>query len=764
MAYRRLHTLTDLTTGLSGERMALLLALSGIALLAAVVFPLGVFKSLLAGASVGLFWIVALTAGQEVIARFRNRALSKDELSRLQGEPLPAVLTNDAGVALAGNNSAAAFSGWSVGASIADGLQSLVAEPGVTLSQLSRVARDSGSSSQTVGAGDTSAQIRVSRLGRNRLLWSLSETVLDPDLAVIVAGREGLVMNPAADSLLGSGPKTLSDVVLDMPIRNLGVHRIRTTKGEVRARICELSNTANGSEIALIPIADDRSDHERPNPVVVEADLLSALPVPMLKIAEDGTLLQINSEARSILSLPESAPMPPLFELVEGMGRPIAEWLADACKGRGLLRPEIVRAVAPGQELFLQITLGRTMEAGRIVLVGILNDATELKTLEAQFVQSQKMQAIGQLAGGVAHDFNNLLTAISGHCDLLLLRHDAGDPEYADLIQISQNSNRAASLVGQLLAFSRKQNLKPQSLDLSDTMLDIAHLLNRLIGERIQLDVTHAPGPQMIRADRRQLEQVIVNLVVNARDAMPNGGTIQVQTRTEFLAEEVLRDRARLTPGEYVVIEVQDTGIGIPQDGISKIFEPFYSTKKTSEGTGLGLSTAYGIVKQTGGFIFVESTPGEGTVFSLYFPACSDPVPSPAPDEPVGAASTQTRGEGVILLVEDEAPVRAFASRALRLRGYTVIEAEHAEAALAILEDKALTFDIFVTDVVMPGMDGPTWVRKALEDRPDTRVVFMSGYAEESSAEKQSRIPNSVFLPKPFSLHQLTALVQEQLQ
>ena len=202
--------------------------------------------------------------------------------------------------------------------------------------------------------------------------------------------------------------------------------------------------------------------------------------------------------------LDPDAVLPPIFELVEGMGRPIMDWLADAVKGRGLLKPEIVRALVPGQELFLQVTLGRTFENGRTVLVGILNDATELKTLEAQFVQSQKMQAIGQLAGGVAHDFNNLLTAISGHCDLLLLRHDPGDPEYADLIQISQNSNRAASLVGQLLAFSRKQNLKPQALDLRDTMLDLAHLLNRLIGERIQLDVTHAPGPQMIRADRRQ--------------------------------------------------------------------------------------------------------------------------------------------------------------------------------------------------------------------------------------------------------------------
>ncbi len=496
--------------------------------------------------------------------------------------------------------------------------------------------------------------------------------------------------------------------------------------------------------------------------IMGNTDLLEALPVPMLKIAEDGTLIEVNAQARAILSITEER-LPQLFELVEGMGRPIADWLADAAAGRGLLKPEIVRAVIPGQELYLQIALGRVIEEGKPVLVGILNDATELKTLEAQFVQSQKMQAIGQLAGGVAHDFNNLLTAISGHCDLLLLRHDAGDPDYADLIQIAQNANRAASLVGQLLAFSRKQNLKPQSIDIRDTMSDLAHLLNRLIGEKLKLEVQHAPGAQTIRADRRQLEQVIVNLVVNARDAMPDGGTITVISDLQSLDEELVRDRARVPSGDYVRIRVLDNGVGIPQDGISKIFEPFYSTKKTGEGTGLGLSTAYGIVKQTGGFIFVDSKVDEGTQFSLYFPFCQQPAEI-APSETIAKPEAPSAGDGIVLLVEDEAPVRAFASRALQLRGYTVIEAEDAEEALSILEDDGLHVDLFLSDVVMPGMDGPTWVRQAHKSRPDTNVIFMSGYSEEGRAEKQSRIPNSVFLPKPFSLHQLTTLVHKQLQ
>ncbi|SMX22148.1 Blue-light-activated protein [Boseongicola aestuarii] len=254
-----------------------------------------------------------------------------------------------------------------------------------------------------------------------------------------------------------------------------------------------------------------------------------------------------------------------------------------------------------------------------------------------------------------------------------------------------------------------------------------------------------------------------MNLVVNARDAMPNGGIIRIDVEPRRLAEPLLRERADLPPGDYVVITVRDNGTGIPADKLPKIFEPFFTTKKTGEGTGLGLSTAYGIVKQTGGFIFAESTLGKETKFSLFFPAHLRPSDPEVQVKPKGERAASIQSGGVILLVEDEAPVRAFASRALRMRGYTVLEAESAEIALETLSNPDLTVDIFVTDVIMPGMDGPTWVKQALETRPDTRVVFVSGYAEESLAENQMRVPNSVFLPKPFSLNQLTNIVHEQL-
>jgi two-component system, cell cycle sensor histidine kinase and response regulator CckA len=316
--------------------------------------------------------------------------------------------------------------------------------------------------------------------------------------------------------------------------------------------------------------------------------------------------------------------------------------------------------------------------------------------------------------------------------------------------------------VGQLLAFSRKQTLNPEVIDLEDVLADLTHLLNRLMVDKVELSLGHL-GPTLgktlgkIRADKRQVEQVLINLVVNARDAMPNGGSIRIETEPVTLAEDLQRDRATVPAGDYTVIRVVDHGVGIPEHQLRQIFEPFFTTKRIGEGTGLGLSMAYGIVKQSGGFIFVDSVVGEGTTFSLYFPVFEGDERAPAPETRRVAAK---QGEGVILLVEDEASVRAFASRALSLRGYTVLEAASAEEALARLEDKTLHVDLFVTDVVMPGMDGPAWVRRAHLDRPNVKVVFMSGYADDGLAEDQARVPNSVFLPKPFSLNDLTNTVQ----
>lgn len=490
-------------------------------------------------------------------------------------------------------------------------------------------------------------------------------------------------------------------------------------------------------------------------------DLRQDFPVAILKLSPEGRILGSNIEARKLLPMP-FGPESRFSDMVEGLGRSISDWLHDTYASRAAAPAQFLRGTSPHEDFFLRVALHPVVSDHDGHILAVLSDMTEMKSLEAQFVQSQKMQAIGQLAGGVAHDFNNLLTAIAGYCDLMLLRRDRSDPDYPDLIQIHHNTNRAASLVGQLLAFSRKQSLMPAVLDMRDTLADLTHLLNRLVGERVRLTLIHDPDLKRVRADKRQLEQVLMNLVVNARDAMPQGGEIRIETEHLVLTDPLIRDRAQVPAGPYVVIKVIDSGHGIAPDRLTKIFEPFYTTKRMGEGTGLGLSTAYGIIKQTGGYIFVDSELDAGTVFSIFLPA-SDAEPSVTA---TAHPSPQLSGlrEGVVLLVEDEAPVRAFASRALGLRGLTVIDAESAEAALEILKDPDLHIDIIVTDVIMPGLDGPTWVRRALQDRPDTRVIFMSGYAEDAFAEQKATIPHSIFLPKPFSLAELTAVVEGELK
>ena len=283
------------------------------------------------------------------------------------------------------------------------------------------------------------------------------------------------------------------------------------------------------------------------------------------------------------------------------------------------------------------------------------------------------------------------------------------------------------------------------------------------MGERITLNLQHSPENIYVRADKRQLEQVLMNLVVNARDAMPEGGEIVVKTERLFVREAFRRDRATVEEGEYVSVTVTDQGCGIPKENFQKIFEPFYATKRTGEGTGLGLSTVYGIVKQSGGFIFVESDIGEGTQFTLLMPfSTSEPTATPKARAPNTAARPMRKGS-VILLVEDETTVRTFASRALQLRGFDVIEAASGEEALEVLEGKQRKIDLFVSDVVMPGMDGPTWVKKARVLHPKVNVIFVSGYAEDSFDVEQAKIEHFTFLPKPFSLKQLIAAVDDQL-
>ncbi|RWM96002.1 MAG: PAS domain-containing sensor histidine kinase [Mesorhizobium sp.] len=399
-------------------------------------------------------------------------------------------------------------------------------------------------------------------------------------------------------------------------------------------------------------------------------------------------------------------------------------------------------------------------------------ETTEQKALEGQMAQSQKMQAVGQLAGGIAHDFNNVLTAIIMASDLLLTNHRPSDPSFPDIMNIKQNANRAASLVRQLLAFSRKQTLRPEVLNLTDVLADLRMLLARLVGNDIRLKIDHGRDLWPVKVDIGQFEQVVVNLAVNARDAMPTGGDLTVRTRNVMAEECKSFPYRELIPADYVLVDVEDTGSGIAPEVLKKIFEPFFTTKEVGKGTGLGLSMVYGIIKQTGGFIYCDSEVGKGTVFRIFLPRhvtevkkASEPADTAAaaPAKPADTLKDLS-GSATVLLVEDEDAVRMGGVRALTSRGYTVHEASSGVEALEVFEALGGKVDIVVSDVVMPEMDGPTLLGELRKRQPDIKFVFVSGYAEDAFAKNLPADAHFGFLPKPFSLKQLATIVKDVLE
>jgi two-component system cell cycle sensor histidine kinase/response regulator CckA len=488
--------------------------------------------------------------------------------------------------------------------------------------------------------------------------------------------------------------------------------------------------------------------------------LLGQLPLGLAMADRDGRLLFAN--AAFMRAAGKDGDVPPTYPtdlVVQEDKGPISDAIRRFGQGPAASGDLAVRLRSQPEDP-VTLNLAGVRGLGEAAVLLGLTDNTEETRLKRQVAQATKMQAVGQLAGGVAHDFNNVLTAILGTCDLMLLRHTPGDSDYDDIQQIRANSNRSASLTRQLLAFSRQQTLRPEVLQLPDVLSDVSHLLKRLIGEKIQLTVTHDRDLGPVRADPTQLEQVIVNLAVNARDAMlaksESGGKLTLATK-KISAAEVARMPGGIMPlADYTALVVQDTGSGIAPDHLGKIFEPFFTTKDLGKGTGLGLSTVYGIVKQSGGFIFADSELGRGTTFTVYLPVHHADPNAPVAElaAPVEAPVQQWSGGGRVLLVEDEDMVRAVAERALTRAGYTVTTASDGDEGLEIVASGA-EFDMIVSDVVMPAMDGPSMVREVRKLRPDLPVLFMSGYAEEQ-LRKEIDIDSVEFLPKPFSVQQIS--------
>jgi two-component system cell cycle sensor histidine kinase/response regulator CckA len=649
-------------------------------------------------------------------------------------------------------------------------------------------ARRDGSASAAGAPGGLSAAVRAAGAGEGQLVWTFSrgdQGDLAGDAQRFIAGEGGLrlgqagVMALLVDShgriveanpafrlrAIGEGEPASAAALVDyLAVTQDGqFHFVREGEMGGLLRILQIPLAEREGGASLFLLLDDHPSLGRDAAVNV-AGLLEILPLGLAAADRDGRFLHINSAFRRAAGLSAKAsPTYPSDLVVDEDKAAVSDSVRRFARGPAMSGDIAVRLKSsPDEPIALTVAGARGLGEAAVLLS--MKDNSEEDRLKRQVAQATKMQAVGQLAGGVAHDFNNILTAIIGHCDLMLMRHAPGDSDYDDIQQIRSNSNRAASLTRQLLAFSRQQTLRPQVLQLPDIISEVSTLLKRLLGEKVKLQVKHGRSLGAVRADPGQLEQVIVNLAVNARDAMlakdaNNGGTLTLHTYG-VSADDVRRMGSEILPiADYTALRVTDTGTGIAPHLLPKIFEPFFTTKEVGKGTGLGLSTVYGIVKQSGGFIFAESEPGKGTSFVIYLPVHRAEAGKPArkPKEAAG----ELWGTGTILLVEDEATVRAVAERALARHGYTVLTAENGEAAIEILEREGAV-DLMISDVVMPTMDGPTTAREARKLQPDLPILFISGYAEEQLRQSID-LERVAFLAKPFSVQKLAEATREAL-
>lgn len=608
--------------------------------------------------------------------------------------------------------------------------------------------------------------------GRIQYLNSTLADWLGYDLAEFNAGQLAL-----SDIVRGDGASLLmrgrGDGEIRTEIIDIDLVRRNGTKLPVRLlhRAARLADGELGETRTLVLDKSNAPDTEEELRAaeVRFSRFFNDTPFAIATLDAQGRIIRTNAPFGRIFRWSgedKSLELQPLSALVgEASRERLARAIAEAGAQRSEVEPVDAALNAEGDHAVRLYISASEVSAGSPEQVNVYAlDMTDQRKLEAQFAQSQKMQAVGQLAGGIAHDFNNLLTAIIGFSDLLLLKHKPGDPSFNELMQIKQNANRAAGLTRQLLAFSRRQTLRPQVLELPLIVDDLTVLLKRMIGEKNSLTVEHGRNIWPVRADVVQLEQVIINLVVNARDAMPSGGSITIRTGNVTEAETSGLKFEGMAPADYVLIDVEDTGTGMSPEVIEKIFEPFFTTKELGKGTGLGLSTVYGIVKQTEGFIYPVSTVGVGTTFKIFLPRYVPTAEETASKVAAAAAPAKDlTGHERILLVEDEESVRAFSARALKATGYEVFEADGGEEALEVLDELDYEVDLIISDVVMPEMDGPTMLKVVREKAPKLKVIFVSGYAEESVRRDIEDDQSVDFLPKPYSLDQINSKVKEVL-
>ena len=650
--------------------------------------------------------------------------------------------------------------------------------------------RDGRASAEAIALRDRSAPVRVERVGArgDLLMWRFERG--EPDLLAVlirrISGLEGElfansgILAAAVDSAglvvaanrvfieraisqaAGGAPDHPLHFADLVDVRDEGLRLINEGGRAPPMRLVQVPVDSAKGDGAGLMLLIDRAEPAEPDSSNVQA-LLELLPLGLALVDRDGRFLTMNKAFKAAGGITDdhSTVYPGDLVTKEDKGA-VADAVRRNARGPAMSRDLPIRLNAqPGESVALTVAGLRGLGDAAVLL--LLKDNSEEAKLKRQVAQATKMQAVGQLAGGVAHDFNNILTAILGHCDLMLMRHTPGDSDYDDIQQIKSNSNRAAGLTRQLLAFSRQQTLRPQVLHLPDVVSEVSHLLKRLLGETVQLALKHGRDLFPVRADPGQLEQVIVNLAVNARDAMAGkgGGTLTIQTYS-VKADQVAELGSDILPvADYAALSITDSGSGIVPSILGKVFEPFFTTKEVGKGTGLGLSTVYGIVKQSGGYIFADSKVGQGTCFTIYLPAHEAEARATKARLPVKPKESELWGSGTILLVEDEHMVRTVTERGLMRHGYKVMSASNGEDALELL-NSGEHVDLLISDVVMPLMDGPTMVRAARLKWPDLPILFMSGYAEEQ-LRNSIDIDNVAFLPKPFSMIELAEAVRTAL-
>ncbi|MCA0423931.1 MAG: response regulator [Proteobacteria bacterium] len=593
-------------------------------------------------------------------------------------------------------------------------------------------------------------------------------------LSDIVAGDGAALISGASGA-----PGTVDTETIDLDLRRANG---RTLPVRLFHRVAFAADGTRGASRTLVlnrSPGEDVAEGLRAAEVRF-ARFFNSTPLPIATVNKSGHVVRSNAAfarafADQFAQVAGSGSRSIINTLAENERATLQSALDAAHEGRGDIAPlDLTLAGEPARSARFFVSAIEERESDDESAIVYALETTEQQKLQEQFFQAQKMTAIGQLAGGVAHDFNNHLQSIIGFADLLLTNHKQTDPSYADIVQIKNSANRAKSLVRQLLAFSRQQTLTPEEIHIGERLSELSNMLKRSIGPKVDLDVRYARDLWPVYADPSSFDNMVINLAVNARDAMPEGGRLTIRTANISAAETRRFDNEQLPANDYAVIEVEDNGTGIPPDVLEKIFEPFFTTKELGKGTGLGLSSAYGFVQQSGGVMLCESTVGKGTVFRIFLPRFqprADNAPQQVaighgeaarlptgPEKPAPAADMT--GQGTIMLVEDEEAVRNFAARALTSRGYTVLQAPSGAEGLELAKGHINEIDLVVSDVVMPEMDGPTMLGELRKLNPDLKVIFVSGYAEEAFRKNLPEGQQFNFLPKPFSLKQLIETVK----